>query len=229
MRKKLEHQDCDPLWGYQSPGETRWPACTAVVVSLLLQLRLPERLSVGPRWLLPVLELVMLALLMIGNPSHFHDFTRNMRPLALGMVALISATNAVSLFLLIHSLLIGADSTKVGRPLIYAAVSIWFTSVIAFALWFWEIDRGGPVKRCQSDHDEPDFLFTQMGSPGVTKRQWAPSFVDYLYLSLTNSAAFSPTDTLPLTTRAKMLMGLQSIASLATIAVVGARAVNILG
>lgn len=216
------------MWGYQSAGETRWLACGAVVVALLLQWRLPEKLSLGPAWLLPVLEGVMLAILMIGNPAKLHAVTRDMRPVALSMVALMSGTNAVSLFLLIHNLLKGSTETKNGRPLIYSAVSIWFTAVIAFALWFWEIDRGGPVKRCQIERDAPDFLFTQMSSPAVTKTQWAPTFIDYLYLSLTNSTAFSPTDVLPLTSRAKILMGLQSVASLATIAVVGARAVNIL-
>jgi uncharacterized membrane protein len=228
-KKELGHQDCDPLWGYQSPGETRWPACGAIVVALLLQWRLPEKLSIGPGWLLPILEGLMLLILMIGNPSHFHEITRNMRPLALAMVALMSGTNAVSLFLLIHNLLKGADATKNGRSLVYSAVAIWCTAVIAFALWFWEIDRGGPIKRCQPDRSEPDFLFTQMSSPAVTKKQWYPTFIDYLYLSLTNSTAFSPTDVLPLTSRAKILMGMQSVASLATIAVVGARAVNILG
>ena len=113
----------------------------------VLQLCLPEKLSLGPRWLLPALEAVMLLVLMIGNPSRFHELNRNMRPLALAMVALISCTNAVSLGLLIHNLVNGHTETKVGRPLIYSAVSIWFTAVIAFALWFWQIDRGGPVRR----------------------------------------------------------------------------------
>jgi uncharacterized membrane protein len=220
--------ECEPLWGAPSPGEHRWLACAAVAVALLLQLALPERLSIRPGWLLPVLEGAMLVVLMIGNPSHLNELTRNMRPLAVALVALISGANAVSLGLLIHNLLHGSTDTKVGRPLIYSAVSIWFTAVIAFALWYWEIDRGGPVKRCQADHDRPDFLFAQMSSPAVVGGPWYPKFTDYLYLSLTNSTAFSPTDTLPLTARSKILMGVQSIASLATIAVVGARAVNIL-
>lgn len=229
MGNEIGAEECDPLWGYPSPGEHRWTACAAIVVALLLQLRLPEKLSLGPRWLLPSLEGLMLLILMIGNPSRFHELNRNMRPLALVMVAFISGTNGVSLGLLIHNLVNGHTETKLGRPLIYSAVSIWFTAVIAFALWFWEIDRGGPVKRMSADHSAPDFLFTQMTSPGVCQGSWSPKFTDYLYLSLTNSTAFSPTDVLPLTTRAKLLMSLQSVTSLATIAVVGARAVNILG
>jgi uncharacterized membrane protein len=100
--------------------------------------------------------------------------------------------------------------------------------VIVFGLWYFELDRGGPTKRHQQDHREPDFLFPQMATPGAGRPDWSPSFLDYLYVSFTNATAFSPTDTMPMTVAAKKLMGVQSVASLLTVALVAARAVNIL-
>jgi hypothetical protein len=100
--------------------------------------------------------------------------------------------------------------------------------VIVFGLWYWELDRGGPSARHDPHHREPDFLFPQMATPGSARPDWAPGFLDYLYVSFTNATAFSPTDTMPLTPLAKSLMAVQSAASLLTVALVAARAVNIL-
>ena len=141
-------------------------------------------------------------------------------------IAVVNAANIASLFLLIHSLLNGSKTS--GKQLILAAVGIWLTSIIVFALWYWQVDRGGPVARCRPAQPKPDLFFPQMGNPELAEPGWSPSFVDYLYVSLTNSMAFSPTDTMPLTRRVKLLMGAQSLVSLATIAIVGSRAVNIL-
>jgi len=102
------------------------------------------------------------------------------------------------------------------------------TNVIVFALWYWEIDRGGPDQRALKNHTAPDFLFPQMSTPGCSKPEWAPRFVDYLYIAFTNATAFSPTDAMPLSATAKMLMLAQSIISLVTVTLVAARAVNIL-
>ena len=223
----LEHSTIDPLWGYPSPGISRWPAVAAVVAALLLQIRLPEKLSIGPGWLLPALEAVLLLVLVATNPSHDTKRAKEGRFLSLCLIAVLSLTNLTSLLLLVHNLLKTGNGID-GRPLVYAAIAIWFTGVLAYGLWFWEIDRGGPARRCHADHPAPDFLFPQMENPGVHKGPWSPSFLDYLYVSLTNSTAFSPTDALPLTVRAKLLMASQSMGSLATVALVGARAVNIL-
>ena len=108
------------------------------------------------------------------------------------------------------------------------AIQIWLTNVIVFGLWYWELDRGGPGARCRENHREPDFLFPQMSTPAAAPPSWAPRFLDYLYVAFTNATAFSPTDTLPLTAWAKVLMAIQSLASLLTVALVAARAVNIL-
>jgi uncharacterized membrane protein len=106
--------------------------------------------------------------------------------------------------------------------------AIWLTNIIVFALWYWEFDRGGPVARANGDRMYPDFLFAQMTSPQLAPPDWEPAFSDYLYLSFTNAAAFSPTDVLPLSRWAKMGMTAQAIVSVVTVALVVARAVNIL-
>jgi uncharacterized membrane protein len=214
------------LWGAPTPGESRWPATVAVAATLVIQAALPGRLTIGPWWIIPSLELCLLIPLIIANPSRLTASSRDVRALSISLIALVSAANIVSLGLLIRVLV---DGTKVnGKPLILAAVGIWFTQVLVFGLWYWESDRGGPVARTRADHGPPDFLFPQMENPGVHRGDWYPTLYDYVYISLTNSTAFSPTDTMPLTTRAKALFAAQSLVSLATIAVVGARAVNIL-
>ena len=115
-----------------------------------------------------------------------------------------------------------------GSALLFDAVKLWLTNVILFALWFWELDRGGPHRRGQASEKHPDLAFVQMTSKELAPINWLPSFWDYLFVSFTNAAAFSPTDTLPLSARAKMLMMVQAFTSLLTVALVAGRAVNIL-
>jgi uncharacterized membrane protein len=214
------------LWGVPAPGESRWPATVAVLGALVIQTALPDRLTIGPPWIVPSLELCLLIPLIIANPSRLTRDSRGRRRLSIALIALVSAANVVSLGLLVRVLVDGAKVN--GKPLILAAVGIWITQVLVFGLWYWETDRGGPVARTRADHAPPDFLFPQMENPGVHRGDWYPTLYDYVYISLTNSTAFSPTDTMPLTTRAKGLFAAQSLISLTTIAVVGARAVNIL-
>jgi uncharacterized membrane protein len=217
----------DSLWGYVSQPESRWPASAAIVAVILLQLFLPDTLTFGPEWVFPGIELAVLVTLTVVGPSKLDEEAKDIRWVSLTLIAILSAADALTLGLLISHLVKQGDVTQ-GRTLIFSAVGVWFTAVVAFGLWFWEIDRGGPIARCSAHHRPPDFLFPQMENPGVSRTRWTPMFWDYLYLSLTNSTAFSPTDTLPLTRRAKLLMAIQSLVSLATIVVVGARAVNIL-
>jgi uncharacterized membrane protein len=213
-------------WGFPSQGESRIPAALAVVAALLLYVLLPNRLTVGPNWLLPSLEVALLIPLIVANPARLTRESRNLRWLSLALIALVSLANVTSLSLLVHFLLRGGKAG--GRQLIYAAIGIWLTNVLVFALWYWELDRGGPLARVQPEHRPPDLLFPQMSTPWVVERPWYPQFLDYLYTSLTNATAFSPTDTMPLTPSAKILFGAQSLISLMVIVVVGARAVNIL-
>jgi hypothetical protein len=143
---------------------------------------------------------------------------------ALGLIALVSAVNCVSLILLCHYLLRGRAES--GRDLIGAGVVLWVTNVLLFGLWFWQLDRGGPLAR-RTSPEPPDFLFPQMTEPKLVDG-WEPNLVDYLYVSFTNATAFSPTDAMPLSRTAKVLMAAQALTALVTIGLVVARAVNIL-
>jgi uncharacterized membrane protein len=226
-----EHQpSTDPVPGrpYPPPGraEPSWPAQVTVLVAIGLQLLLPSRLTVGPSWLLPVLEAALLVGLAIASPRQLEGEHARRRRLALALIGLVSLANIVSLVLLSRGLL--HHSSPDGRQLIISGALIWLTNVLIFGLWYWETDRGGPGKRAAGRDEEPDFLYPQMNDDRVQTANWRPQFIDYLYVSLTNAAAFSPTDTMPLTPTAKSIMGAQSIVSLVTIGLVISRSINIL-
>ncbi|HLG72096.1 MAG TPA: hypothetical protein VK009_16885 [Chloroflexota bacterium] len=208
-----------------APSEPRWPASLAVVAAMILYASLPERFTMGPTWLIPALEGALLIGLNLTAPRRHPGEAVIVRAMALGLTAIVTITNFVALTLLIERLLSGAKTE--GTELVFAALQIWSTNVIVFALWFWELDRGGPGQRRLAE-SQPDFLFPQMSASGVGSPNWRPGFFDYLYVSFTNAMAFSPTDTMPLTQLAKLLMLAESAASLLSVAFVAARAVNIL-
>jgi len=197
-----------------------------VLAAIGLQLALPGRLTAGPTWVLPAFEGALLVALAIAFPRHVHGEHPLRRRLAIAITAVVSGANITSLVLLARELL--RHGSPNGRQLIAAGAFIWLTNLIIFALWYWETDRGGPGKRAEGRDGPPDFLFPQLTDDRIEPIDWRPQFIDYLYVSLTNAAAFSPTDTLPLTPTAKSLMGLQSLVSLVTIGLVISRAVNIL-
>jgi uncharacterized membrane protein len=215
-------------WGEEARSEPRWPASLAVLATIALYIVLPNRVEsyLGPRWLVPVLEGALGVALLVASPRITSRSVRLLRNTAIVLIALINLVNVVSLGELVHELLYGSSAG--GRQLVFSSVPIWLTNVIVFALWYWELDRGGPAARLQPLRRQPDFLFPQMSNPGSTTPDWSPSFLDYVYTSFTNATAFSPTDTMPLTPWAKMLMLVQSLASLLTVALVVSRAVNIL-
>jgi uncharacterized membrane protein len=214
-------------WGIACHSEPRWPALLAVVAAIALQLILPDNLirGLGNRALVPALEGGLIVVLLVANPGRISREQSRLRIVGVSLIALTSVANVISLAELLHALLYGSKAG--GRPLVYASVPIWLTNVIVFGLWYWELDRGGPASRQSPGHRRPDFLFPQMSTPGSSPG-WVPNFLDYFYTSFTNATAFSPTDTMPLTPWAKLLMMLQSLASLVTVAVVVSRAVNIL-
>jgi hypothetical protein len=142
------------------------------------------------------------------------------------MIMVTSAANAASLFLLVRFLARGGKAD--GEELIMSALNLFVTNIIVFGLWYWEVDSGGPSVRQSEGCILPDFMFPQFNSKELAPPDWIPTFTDYLYVSATNAMAFSPTDTLPLTHRAKLLMLCQSMVSLLTVGLVAARAVNIL-
>jgi uncharacterized membrane protein len=214
VRDRIEH------------GDPFWPAQAAVAGAILLSLLLADPLTVGPRFLLPGVELVLLVVLVTAVPSRATRHSRGRRRFALAVIGFVSLVNLVSLVRLVHLLVSGGAVG--GERLIESGAVIWLTNVLLFAVWYWELDRGGPVTRHLNADALADFQFPQM-DPDVGMKDWRPGFGDYLYTSLTNSVAFSPTDTLPLTQTAKLVMAVQSIAALVTLGLVVARAVNVLG
>jgi len=196
------------------------------VAAIGIYLLLPSALIVGPRWLLPTLEALLLVPLLITNPDRRQRDTRPLRLLSILLIVVITIANLSALVLLVHDLLSHRDID--GTELVSAALALWFNNVIVFGLWYWELDAGGPAERHDTDPADRDFLFPQTTTPEVFTQPWTPSFFDYLYTSFTNSTAFSPTDTMPLTTRVKALMMVQSASALVTIVLVAARAINLL-
>jgi uncharacterized membrane protein len=223
---------------HQRRGEARLPAAAAVAVAIVLYLALPQQLLVGPRFIVPALEFALLVPLIAFNPKRVTRQTKLSRALSLSLVAVIAVTNLVALGLLIHDLVSSRPAD--GQALLLGALQVWLTNVIAFGLAYWELDRGGPVSRTQLPRNDlplADFRFSQdenhdtveeVADGSSKEADWVPALVDYLYLSVTNSTAFSPTDTMPLSTRAKGMMAIQSVAALLTSLLVIARAVSVL-
>ena len=217
-----------PAWQRRTRGERRWQvaACTAVAIGL--QVAVPGRLAVlRPVWILPALQGILLVTLVLANPHRIDRESRVLRMLGLTLAALISFGNAWSVVGLATGLVRGTEGENAG-PLLVTGGAIWLTNVIVFGLWYWEFDRGGPVARALGTRPYPDFQFVQMASPELAPPDWEPAFADYLYLAFTNAAAFSPTDVMPLSRWAKLAMTLQSVVSIVTVALIVARAVNIL-
>jgi hypothetical protein len=223
---------------HQRRGEARLPASIVTVLAALLYLALPQELLVGPRYVVPAVELLLLVPLIATNPKRATRQTKTSRALSLVLVMIIALTNLTALGLLIQDLVAGRSDD--GKALLLGALQVWLTNVIAFGLAFWELDRGGPVRRTQAaraDLPLADFRFSQdenhdtvqeVADGSSVKADWVPTLADYLYVSVTNSTAFSPTDTMPLSTRAKALMSVESIAALLTSLLVIARAVSAL-
>jgi hypothetical protein len=212
-------------------GESYWPAVTTIVVAIALQITLPEHLvpplrwllpGLGSRWLLPGLELAALLVLIVLCLARVDRESRTLRTTSLTLTVLLSLVNGWSAMWLALGLV------HDGGALLGTGAAIWLTNIIAFSLWYWQFDRGGPAARAHAHQVVPDFQFVQMLNPEPAGRDWKPEFIDYLYLSFTNATAFSPTDVMPLSRWAKLTMLTQSLISLITVALVIARAVNIL-
>jgi len=216
-----------PAWRRLTDGESTWPVRGAVVAAIVLQIAIPDQYEIPPTWLLPTLGVLLAIGLSIAHPRRITRHTPQLRIVSIMLIAVISLANAGSAARLITALLNGTFKDSAARLLLTGG-AIWLTNVIVFAMWYWNLDRGGPAARALALKNYPDFLFPQMTAPDLSPPEWQPMFFDYLYLSFTNAAAFSPTDTLPLARWAKMTMMLQSIVSLGTVVLVIARAVNIL-
>lgn len=216
--------------------EHSFPAALAIVVGVALYAALPSDLTIGTRFLIPVLELLLVVPVLAFNPHRITHQTRLSRALSLALVGVIGIANLISLVLLIRALVQGAATDS--HKLLLAALQVWITNIIVFGLAYWELDRGGPVQRAKLSRDEmplADFRFSQdedadavseVAGSSSNRVDWAPVLADYLYVSLTNSSAFSPTDTMPLSSRAKLLMGIQASSALVVSLLVIARAVG---
>jgi hypothetical protein len=215
-----------PAWLRRTRGEPRLPVAVAVLVAVGLQVGFPGDIAFQPRYLLPIVELALFAVLFAANPRRITRESPVLRLLAVLLLAIASFAVAWSAGRLVWQLARGGDFKPL--PLLLTGGAMWLTNVIVFALWYWDLDRGGPAARAAARVMYPDFLFSQMTAPELVRKDWEPGFVDYLYLSFTNATAFSPTDTLPLSRWAKLMMMFQSGISLVTVALVVARAVNIL-
>jgi uncharacterized membrane protein len=216
-----------PAWQRRTVAESRWPVTLTVIAAVVLQGLLPERLALHPVELIPALEIALFIGLLIANPVRFERRSAMVRAASIVLIFLVTLANAWSAVRLVVAIVNGHGY---GTPtqLLAAGGTIWATNVIAFSLWYWEFDRGGPVHRSLGRYPHPDLMFPQMSSPELAPPDWETRFVDYLYLSFTNAAAFSPTDVMPLARWAKLTMLLQSAVSLALGVLVIARAINVL-
>jgi hypothetical protein len=178
-------------------------------------------------WLIPTApEAALLLPLAWSAPRHRLEQMGQRRTVALALVGVITAANVLALAALIASLV--AAQEKSGAELLLKGATIWSSNVITFGLLFWEVDRGGPIRRLAPDPPPHDFQFPQDENPKLAEPNWRPRLADYVYISFTNSIAFSPTDAMPLTRRVKMMMLTESAISATTVLLVAARAVNIL-
>jgi uncharacterized membrane protein len=225
MNENPAAEDTDlPAWRRHTEGEQHWWAAVAVAVAIGLQAAIPGQLSIHPRYLLAGIEVVALIATLTINPATVTRRTRVNRLISLSLSALIALTNAVSAVLLVRAIASSHTHISAGT-LLFGGGEVWLTNIIVFSLWYWEADRGGPSERAQGTHTALDLQFPQLTD---TSSNWEPIFLDYLFVSYTNSTAFSPTDTMPLSRGMKGLFMAQSAVSLVTVLLIAARAVNIL-
>ncbi len=212
-----------------SPIEPRWPVISAILVMFCLLVLLPDRIRLLPHWVLAVVGAVVLVpIVVVGLTAAQARWLRIERAATFFFFVVAGAGTVVNLANLIRAMVQGSVEIT-GLQLLTSSVAAWITNVLMFSLLYWQIDRGGPEARMDKKGQKPDWLFPHEGAAELVPADWRPVFVDYLFLGFTTATSFSPTDALPLTSRAKLLMMLESMISLVTLVVVAARAINILG
>ncbi|MFH8252695.1 hypothetical protein ACH3VR_20170 [Microbacterium sp. B2969] len=232
----MESSDAEPGWAAGSGGvdreifdESRWPPAIAVFVFLLLNIAgriwLPGGRILDLPWLLPAVEIVILVVLVFGHPAGLAKQRRWLRPTAIALVLAMVASALWATVRLINDLIWGSALTNEPALLLASGGLVWLGNVLSFALLFWLIDGGGHAQRA-GRAIPTDFAFTQQINPELAPAGWRPVFLDYLHLAFTNATAFSPTDVLPLSHRAKYAMVVQSTVALALFGLIVARAVN---
>jgi len=207
----------------KNPEVRRLPAAVALIAVGVAYLFLPQRLRVGPPWLVLALVLLLLFALIASHRIGYHGIAYRLGRIVTGLVTL--AVGSSALFLVTRL----PGGKLPGGELLQEAGLVWLANILVFALWYWEIDGGGPAVRIRSHYRSGDFVFPQFQQdPNGPAEPWMPDFFDYLFLAFNTSTAFSPTDTLVLSRRAKLLLMAQSLISLIVIAVLAARAINTL-
>jgi uncharacterized membrane protein len=207
--------------------ERRWPMALAVLAAVALQVGSPHRGRLPGWWVFPVIEVAVLLLIVAADPGRIDRRTRVSRGLTFALIAIMTVGTAGGLMVLLYDI-INSVKGVTATVLLGRGAALWVTNVIVFSLWFWEIDRGGPAERFAGAGVVASFAFPENAMPEFAPKAWMPRYPDYLYLSFTNATAFSPTDTLPVKTWAKMTMMLESAISLVTAILVIARAINVL-
>jgi hypothetical protein len=202
----------------------RWPATLALLAVGGLLALVSSQLTLGPSWVPLAVALVLAIPLTIASLRERHDWRRALAFVGLGTVTVAVAASAI---FLVRQLLEGPVE---GSYLLSGAGAIWAANLLTFALWYWEIDGGGPSERRRDGHVSTDFLFPQLQiGDGTSSGGWWPGFLDYMFVAFNASTAFSPTDTLILSRRAKILMMVQALIAVVTVVVIAARAINTLG
>lgn len=216
-----------PSWQRATEPESRWPAFAAVVIIIAGQTWVATGLSLRPVWVYPTIAgILLLASVAVYIPSRTEP-GRALRTVSLGLVALLVIANIVSVVLLVRGIFVGSLLSPTG--LLLAGTAIWVVNVAVFALIYWELDGGGPEARADGYGDYPDLVFPQQehDQQGLAPADWKPTFPDYLFVSLTSATAFSPTDAMPYSKRAKLVMGVENTISLVIAAMLVARAIGI--
>ncbi|HEY1332412.1 MAG TPA: hypothetical protein VGH10_13200 [Actinomycetota bacterium] len=215
--------------GRKARGERRWPMAVAVLATGVLRITLPPQLRLkDARGLYLVVLVVLVAALIIGDPGRIDREKTWLRVLTGTLIGVITVVNGGSAVRLVISIIYAEPFTQKARVLLACGAVIWLTNVIAFALWYWDLDRGGAAARARGGTSSPAFVFPEMDNPEHVREGWSPTFVDYLHLSFSTSMAFSPTDVSPIKPWAKLMMMAEEAISLIVGILVIARAVNIL-
>ncbi|WP_327363426.1 hypothetical protein [Streptomyces sp. NBC_01296] len=209
-------------------GETRWPMAAAVLAAMVLTMLLPDDLRMAPRWVLPVVEGLLLLALVAGDPGRINRRSAFLRAVAITLVAVLALSAVWSTVHLVDDLIHGGPETGSASSLLQTGGTVWVGTILAFSLLYYELDNGGAAARAHHMPPTPALAFPQQLNPELGAADWRPRFIDYLYLGLTNSTAFSPTDVMPLAPWAKIVMSVQALLSLLILGLVVARAVNVL-
>ena len=209
-------------------GERRWPMAFTLLVAMALPFLLPPKYSLGPRWILPVVEALLLVALVVADPGRIDRRSDFIRALSIGLVVILVGGAAVATVRLVVDLIRGGPETNSPTQLLQVGSLTWVYVLITFCFLYWELDGGGPEARARAAPEFPDLAFPEHLNPQMARPGWQPEFFDYLYLAFTNAVAFSPTDVMPLARWAKLAMAVEAVASLIILGLVIARAVNIL-